>query len=344
MNRQTILLMFGGESSEHDVSTMSARNVYAAMDSEKYDVRLCYIDTAGKWWLLDEWPEDMGQHGGVQLCVVPGLKSLLTLPGYMPLHIDVVFPVLHGENGHEDGTVQGTASLAHIPVVGSGIEASALCWNKLVTKQLLVQSGIEVVPYEVHRVGEPNPEYEVLVSDLHSTDVFVKPVGAGSSVGVNKVHSAAELAPAIEEAHRHSEVVLIEKAIIGRELEVAVLGNPPEHQTSDVGEIIAGEEFYSYDDKYSPDSKARVLSNTDLPDDLRSEIRSVAHKAYAILGCKGLARVDFLVSEEGDVYVNELNTLPGFTNISQYPKLWAEQGVSYAELIDRLIELAVESD
>lgn len=335
--------MFGGESSEHDVSIMSARNVYAAMDGDKYDVRLCYIDKVGKWWLLEEWPEEIAQHGGVQLSVVPGLQSLLTLPGYMPLHIDVLFPVLHGENGHEDGTIQGMANLAHIPVIGSGIGASAVCWDKVITKQILAAHGIRVVPYKVHYLGESSPEYEVLVSELHSTDIFVKPTGTGSSVGVSKVHNAGELATALEEAHQHSDSVLIEQAIIGRELEVAVLGNPPNHQESNVGEIIAGEEFYSYDDKYSPGSKAQVLSNADIDDKLRSEIRAIAHDAYELLGCKGLARVDFLVSDGGDVYVNELNTLPGFTNISQYPKLWAEQGIRYTELINRLITLAIKA-
>lgn len=339
MSRQTVLLMFGGESSEHDVSIMSARNVYAAMDGEKYDVFLCYIDRAGKWWLLDNWQENLSVHGGVQLAPVPGSGSFITIPGDKILHVDVVFPVLHGENGHEDGAMQGIMNLTHVSVIGCELGASAVCWDKLYTKQLLAANGITITPYVAYHQGDQLPNYEELASRL-SPELFVKPTSAGSSVGVSKVHNATELEPALQEALKHSQTVLIEKAINGRELEVAVLGNPPDHKASDVGEIISGEEFYSYNDKYSSDSKAQVLTRTELPDDLRQSIRKIASDAYRKLGCKGLARVDFLVEDSGEVYLNELNTLPGFTNISQYPKLWGEQGIRYPELIDKLIELA----
>lgn len=338
MSQQTILLLFGGESSEHDVSVMSASNVYAAMDNEKYDVELCYIDQAGKWWLLENWPNNLSQHGGVQLAPVPGSGAFLTLPGNRPLHVDVLFPVLHGENGHEDGAIQGLANLAHIPVVGSGLGASAVCWDKLYTKQLLEQNNIPVVPYYVHRASDERPDYNELVAEL-GEQLFIKPTVAGSSIGVSKVHNESELVPAIELALKYAPTVLIEKAITGRELEVAILGNPPSHQESGVGEIIPGEEFYSYEDKYATDSKARVVTNADISDELREDIRQTAHRAYQSLDCRGLARVDFFADESG-IYINEFNTLPGFTNISQYPKLWQEQGVSYAALIDRLIELA----
>lgn len=340
MNRQTVLVLFGGESSEHDVSIMSARNVYAAMDSEKYEVLLGYIDRHGKWWLLDSWQDNFDEHGGVQMSFVPGSGSFVTIPGSRVVHVDVVFPVLHGENGHEDGAVQGMMNLMHVPVIGSGLGASAVCWDKLYTKQLLAANDIAVTPYIVHRRGD-QLDYEQVVAEL-GEGFFVKPTVAGSSIGVSKVHDETEFQSAIEVALEHSTVVLIEKAIVGRELEVAVLGNPPSHQTSDVGEIIPGEEFYSYEDKYSSDSKAQVLTYADLPDELREQIKKTAYDAYAKLGCEGLARVDFLVSDSGEVYVNELNTLPGFTNISQYPKLWSEQGIRYAKLIDRLIELALK--
>lgn len=341
MSRQTVLLLFGGESSEHDVSIMSARNVYAAMDNEKYDVQLCYIDRKGKWWLLEAWRENLHEHGGVQLAPVPGLRSFITVPGDKVLHIDVVFPVMHGENGHEDGAVQGMMNLAHIPVVGCGLGASAVCWDKLYTKQLLSANNILVTPYKVYRRGQPLPNYEQLTNEL-GQELFVKPTSAGSSVGVSKVHAASELEPAIMLALENADTVLIEKAITGRELEVGVLGNPPRHTTSGVGEIIPGEEFYSYDDKYSANSQAQVLTHADISDELRNSLQAIAHNAFAVLGCKGLARVDFLVSESGEIYLNELNTLPGFTNISQYPKLWGEEGVKYPQLIDRLIELAFE--
>lgn len=338
MSQQTILLLFGGESSEHDISVMSASNVYAAMDNEKYDVELCYIDQAGKWWLLENWPHNLEQHGGVQLAPVPGSGAFLTLPGNRPLHVDVLFPVLHGENGHEDGSIQGLANLTHIPVIGSSLGASAVCWDKLYTKQLLEQNDIPVVPYHAHRKTDELPSYNELAAKL-GTILFVKPTVAGSSIGVSKVHNEDELLPAIELALEHAPTVLIEKAITGRELEVAVLGNPPLHQESGVGEIIPGDEFYSYDDKYSTDSKAKVVTNADISDELSGEIRDTAHRAYKALNCRGLSRIDFFADDSG-IYINEFNTLPGFTNISQFPKLWQEQGVSYAALIDRLIELA----
>ncbi len=341
MNRQTVLLVFGGESSEHDVSIMSARNVYAALDDSKYEVLLTYIDRRGKWWLLETWQENLQEHGGVQLAFVPGTGSFITIPGSKVFHVDVAFPVMHGENGHEDGVIQGLLQMAHIPVVGSGVEASAVCWDKLLTKQLLQASGIQVTPFRLYRRGEALPKYEQLRTEL-SQEVFVKPVTAGSSVGVSKVHSTDELEPAITTALKNADTILIEKAIVGRELEVAVLGTPPHHRVSGVGEIIPGEEFYSYDDKYSEASQAQVLSNADVSDELCQTLQETAHKAFAILGCKGLARVDFLVSEESEVYVNELNTLPGFTNISQYPKLWQESGIGYSQLIDELITDALQ--
>lgn len=331
MNRTTVLLLFGGESSEHDVSIMSARNVYAGMNKDVYDVKLCYITRSGTDWLLVESCDDLR---GPELSPLFGQGYFRTQEE--EFKVDVIFPVLHGENGVEDGAMQGLASLLHVPIVGSGILASAVCWNKVTTKQLLAANGIQVTPYEVYRRGEPLPEYEKLASEL-SRELFVKPATGGSSVGVSKVHSGDELEPAIKVALKNSDTVLIEKAITGRELEVAVLGTPPNHQTSGVGEVIPGEEFYSYNDKYAESSQAEVLSDADVSDELRQKLQATAHDVFATLGCKGLARVDFLVSEEGEVHVNELNTLPGFTNISQYPKLWQESGISYLQLIDELI-------
>ena len=330
------MLVFGGESSEHDVSIMSARNVYAAMDDGKYDVYLCYIDRKGKWWLLEDWLESLDDHGGQKVSLLPGSSSIIVLPDNKKLHVDVAFPVMHGENGHEDGVIQGAMQLAHIPVVGSNIQASAVCWDKLLAKQLLVAGGIAVTPFAVYRQGQDVPSYDQLAKDLGRV-LFVKPVTAGSSIGVSKVEGPVEFEEAILTALDHSDTVLIETAIIGRELEVAVLGVVPNHRVSGIGEIIPGESFYTYDDKYAEDSTAQVLSNATVSEELRDTLQQTAHTAFALLGCKGLARVDFLVSEAGDVYVNELNTLPGFTNISQYPKLWQEAGISYSVLIDELI-------
>lgn len=342
MNRQTVLLVFGGESSEHDVSVMSARNVYTEMDNEKYEVLLVYIDREGRWWLFEDWQEDLDDHDGREVALLPGSGCLVVLSEAKKLHVDVAFPVMHGENGHEDGAIQGMLQLAHIPTVGSGIGASAVSWNKLYTKQILERNNIQTTPYWYYRGGRQLPDYDRIVGS--GGDLFVKPATAGSSVGVSKVHSREEFEPAVSLALQHSDTVLIEKAIKGREFEVAVLATSSKpYRVSDVGEIIPGEEFYSYDDKYSTSSSAQVITKADVSDGLREELQKTARLAFSMLGCKGLARIDFLVSDTEDVYVNEVNTMPGFTNISMYPKLLQEAGVSYPQLIDELIRDALPS-
>ena len=210
------------------------------------------------------------------------------------------------------------------------------------TKQILERNNIKTTPYIYHRRGHQLPDYDRFIGS--GGDIFVKPATAGSSVGVSKVRSKDEFEPAINLASKYSDRVLIEKAIKGREFEVAVLAVAEKPwRVSGVGEIIPGEEFYNYDDKYSSDSKARVITNADITDELREELRKTARSAFYVLGCKGLARIDFLVSESGEVYVNELNTMPGFTNISMYPKLLQEAGVGYEQLIDELIMDALQA-
>lgn len=335
MNRQTILVLFGGESSEHDVSIMSARNVYEVINKQKYEAILAYIDRKGEWWLIDGWKEDLKNHNGRKIALLPGSSSILVLPDNEVLKIDVAFPVMHGENGHEDGALQGAFNLAHISVVGCGIGASAVCWDKLYTKQILERNNIKTTPYVYYRGGQM-PDYDRIVGK--GGDLFVKPATAGSSVGVSKVRSKSEFEPAITLALKNSSKVLIEKAVKGREFEVAVLAIAQKpYQVSGVGEIIPGDEFYDYDDKYSASSKAQIIINADIPDELKEELQKTARLAFYTLGCKGLARVDFLVSESGEVYVNEINTMPGFTDISMYPKLMQEAGISYEQLIDELI-------
>ena len=339
MTRQTVLLAFGGESSEHEVSISSARNIYAAMDGEKYDTKLCYIDKHGKWWLLDQWTESLERHGGVQLVAVPGTRSFMTVPGNSVLHIDVIFPALHGKNG-EDGTIQGLAALLGIPIVGCDVTASAVCMDKAITKQILVANGIKTADFYLHRRGEKLPSYKEVAKDLGEI-FFVKPARAGSSVGVSKVHGETEYLSAVKSALEHDDRVLIEEFIDGRELELAVLGNPPKQQVSGVGEIIAGAEFYDYDDKYADTSAAQVLTNIELSDTALEKLQTTASQTYAALGCTGLSRVDFRM--KGNVpYVLEVNTMPGFTNISMYPKLWRAAGMHYPELVDKLIQLAVK--
>lgn len=334
MNRKRVLLLFGGESSEHDVSISSARNVYAAIDDEKYDVLLCYIDRQGKWWALETFGMQIDTHGVPQLIPALGSGGFVTMPGQTIINPDVILPILHGKNG-EDGSVQGLAQLLHIPIVGCDIAASAVGLDKLLTKQLLTSHEIPVVPYAVHRIYEAVPEFHKLSMTLGSP-LFVKPARGGSSVGVSKVYSEEELIAALETAHAHDDMVLIEQAITGRELEVAVLGSIPNHHVSTVGEVVTQAEFYSYDDKYT-DGTSSVAIPAQLESHVVSRIQALAGRVYEILGCQGLSRVDFFLSEDGGLYLNEINTMPGFTNISMYPKLWKHEGISYAEIIEKLI-------
>lgn len=340
MNRKTVLLIFGGESSEHDVSVSSARNVYAAIDDTQFTVLLGYIDRQGKWWLLDRFGMEISSHGAPQIAPVLGARSFVTFPGNRVFRPDVILPVLHGKNG-EDGSVQGLAQLLHIPIVGCDMTASAICMDKIAAKQIMEACDIKVAPYEVYQKGSEPPVYERLVEKF-GIPLFVKPSRAGSSVGVSKVTNVEEFTQALEIACKEDDRVLIEQAITGRELEVAVLGNPPNHQASGVGEIKISDGFYDYDMKYSGQSVAQVTMRADLTTEKVTEIREAAMKVYDVLGCRGLARVDFFMANDGTVYVNEVNTLPGFTNISMYPKLWRQEGVSYGQLIERLIALALE--
>lgn len=334
-----MLMLFGGESSEHDVSISSARNVYAAIDDDKYDVRLGYIDTHGKWWLLEAFEANVMTHDAPQLLPVLGGKSFVTLPGHQVIQPDVILPILHGRNG-EDGTVQGLAQLLHIPMVGCDVTSSGVAMNKLATKEILEANTIPTIPYESHRHYEDVPDFGRLTMRLGSP-IFVKPARAGSSVGVSKVRNESEFREALANAHQHDDIVLIERAVSGRELETAVLGTPPHHKVSGVGEVIPGDDFYSYDDKYAQNSTAKVIIDPELDDEIKEQIRSTAMKVFEVLDCRGLARVDYILDNMGKLYVLEVNTMPGFTNISMYPKLWRQQGINYPQLIEQLIEDAL---
>jgi len=335
MSKLHILLLFGGESAEHDVSINSARNIYDALDKQAYDVSLCYIDRKGQWWHASR--VEAQEQPNNELMAIFGKGEFATRYGER-LRPDMLFPVLHGPNG-EDGSVQGVAQLLHLPVVGCGIVGSAICMDKDVTKRLLMQEGISVVATAVHRVGDTEPDYDALAKQLGQT-LFVKPANLGSSIGVSKVANASELAQALGEAHSYDHKIIIERAIIGRELECAVLGND-DPKASILGEIKPGEVFYSYSDKYASDSTAETTTEPDLPEDVSVYIRDVAVRAYKVLECRGLARVDFFLADDGQVFVNEVNTLPGFTNISMYPKLWEASGLGYSQLLDKLVELAL---
>jgi D-alanine-D-alanine ligase len=337
MTKISVLLVYGGQSTEHDVSLASARNVFAALDNTKYDISTCLIDQEGRWWLLDT----VGDYhsGSPQLLPVLGQRKFVTLPDHRFVEPDVLLPILHGKNG-EDGTVQGLAELLGIPCAGPSLLGAALTMDKDITKRLLRQADVPVVDDIVWRTHEPRPSYENVVRTLGGT-VFVKPSKSGSSVGVSRATDQESLTAGLDEAMKHDDKVLIERAITGREIELAALGNN-DVRISTPGEIISGAEFYSFDDKYDPSSTASVKLPAELDPQLAEEIQRTAKRAYELTCGHGMARIDFFVTNDGSFYLNEINSIPGFTNISMYPKLWRHDGLPYPELIERLIDLALE--
>jgi len=317
MSKIHVLLVYGGQSSEHDISLMSARNVYAAIDDAKYQVTPCLIDKQGHWWLQ----EDISDHhtGHPQLLPVFGQKKFITLPDHKIIQPDVIYPVLHGKWG-EDGTIQGFAEMMNMPCVGPSVLGAALTMEKGMTKRLLEADGIPVTPSCTWKTHLPKPEFERIKHRLGTT-LFVKPSRSGSSVGVTKITSQNDWHQALDEAAKHDSIILIEKAINARELEVAVLGNE-NPMVAGPGEILPGEEFYSYDDKYAETATSSVAIPADVDEATAQSVRELALRAYVATGGRGMARIDFFLDRSsGELYLNEINSLPGFTNISMYPKL-----------------------
>ena len=335
MTKISVLLVFGGQSSEHEVSLASAHNVYAALDEEKYEVSLCYITRKGDWRLVDGVDER-----AVYQVLTPrlGEKQFDVADGSV-IEPDVMLPILHGVHG-EDGDVQGLARLMGLPCVGPSLIGAAITMDKDVTKRLLRDAGIPVVDWLTWQTSDPQPMYDNVVAKLGDT-LFVKPANAGSSVGVSRAQNNTEFVVALKKAAEQDSLILIERAVSGREIEIAVLGNG-HPKISRPGEILPGEEFYSYEDKYDVASTAKVQVPAELDGDIAERITQYALKAYRATRGYGMARVDFFVTSEGDVFLNEINSIPGFTNISMYPKMWRAEGITYPALLDRLVALALE--
>ena len=335
MNNKKIMLLFGGESSEHEVSLVSARNIYRAIDKQKYQIYLIFIDKSGVWWSLSEF--DDYQNPIHEINLHPGTSDFSVNDGSV-ITPDVLFPVLHGKNG-EDGSVQGLAQLLHLPIVGCDMTGSVIAMDKISTKEILAYRGFRVLPFLSHEKDGYLPSYSEATTQLGSA-LFIKPSRAGSSMGVTMVQNESDYKMAVGEALKHDDSILIEQAASKpRELEVAVLGLPPHHQASVVGEVRPEGDFYSYDSKYSDESSSEVIIPANVEVSASEDIRQQALDIYRTLRCRGMARVDFLLDDSG-LYINEVNTIPGFTNISMYPKLWEASGLSYSNLIDKLIELA----
>jgi D-alanine-D-alanine ligase len=349
--KTTVAILFGGKSAEHEVSLQSAKNVIAAIDKEKYDVVLVGVDKKGRWYLNEESnfllqadsPKRIKlQETGDSLALVPGDQSgqLISLSGNQPVGpIDVVFPVLHGPFG-EDGTVQGLLKLVNVPFVGAGVLGSAVGMDKDVMKRLLREARIPIADFVVfNRSRADEIDFEIVKRRL-PLPFFVKPANLGSSVGISKVKSDKEFHEAVRLAFEYDNKILVEEYIEGREIECAVLGN--DNPIASVpGEIIPQREFYSYEAKYIDEAGAVLEIPAKLSNDITKKVQDYAIRTFKTLCCEGMARVDLFV-KDNDVIVNEINTIPGFTNISMYPKLWKASGIGYSELIDRLIQLAIE--
>jgi D-alanine-D-alanine ligase len=357
--KQRIGLVFGGRSGEHEVSLASAASVMANLDSDKYEVVPIGITKEGAWLLGTEparlmaAEQSVSQGAGtekttaVTLTSDPRLRRLIPMQGGEQLKdngaLDIIFPVLHGTYG-EDGTLQGLLEMANVPYVGCGVLGAALGMDKEKMKMVFQAIDLPGVDYLVYRRNEweRSPETIMDVIEQHlGYPCFVKPVNLGSSVGISKAHDRGELEHAIHIAAEYDRKIIIERGINCRELECAVLGND-EPIASVVGEVIASNEFYDYNAKYI-DNKSQIIIPADIPQAAAEEVRRQAVVAFLALDLSGLARVDFFLEKEtGRVYINEVNTLPGFTQISMYPKLWEASGLPYSQLLDRLIELAIE--
>jgi D-alanine-D-alanine ligase len=355
VRKTRVAVVFGGRSPEHAISCVSAGSVLSALDPDEFEVVPIGITRAGRWVLTSADPEQLAIQGRQLPEITAGSGSAVMLPadptdrGLVVLDaaegmgalgdVDVVFPVLHGAFG-EDGTIQGLFEMAGIPYVGAGVFASAAAMDKEFAKKLTAAEGIPSGPYAVLRAGEALPPAE---QERLGLPVFVKPARAGSSYGISKVNDWADLDAAVAAAREIDSKVLVEAAVVGREIECGVLegeyGGPPESSRLAEVRVVSGHDFYDFEAKYLDDSCEFDIP-PDLPERIQAQVQDYARRVFTALDCSGLARVDFFVTPELDVYFNEINTMPGFTPSSMFPRMWAETGLPYPKLVARLIRTA----
>lgn len=347
MGKIKLGVIFGGTSTEHEVSIVSGTSVIKNLNKEKYEIYPIYINKNGEWFKYTYQNQEF--RVGDEII---GKEKIDNICEYLK-KLDIVFPVLHGLGG-EDGTIQGLLELLKIPYVGTRVLGSSICMDKAYTKLIFEKAEIPQAEYVYIRKNvddyifiekdfteEKCDIYELIqkITEKIEFPMFIKPSNSGSSVGINRANNALELAKAIEYASNYDNKILIEEKINGREIECAVLGNE-EVEASCLGEILAAEEFYTFSAKYQ-NQESKTVMPADLPENLSNEVRNLAKKAYKAADCKGLSRVDFFVDDKNNkIYINEINTMPGFTQISMYPKLWEKSGMKYTELLDKLISLA----
>lgn len=347
MEKIKLGVIFGGTSTEHEVSIVSGTSVIKNLNKEKYEIYPIYINKNGEWFKYTYQNQEF--RVGDEII---GKEKIENICEYLK-KLDILFPVLHGLGG-EDGTIQGLLELLKIPYVGTRVLGSSICMDKAYTKLIFEKAEIPQAEYVYIRKNvddyifiekdfteEKCDIYELIqkITEKIEFPMFIKPSNSGSSVGINRANNALELAKSIEYASNYDNKILIEEKINGREIECAVLGNE-EVEASCLGEILAAEEFYTFSAKYQ-NQESKTVMPADLPESLSNEVRNLAKKAYKAADCKGLSRVDFFVDDKNNkIYINEINTMPGFTQISMYPKLWEKSGMKYTELLDKLISLA----
>jgi D-alanine-D-alanine ligase len=355
-DKKNVLILMGGRSAEHEVSLQSARNVIQALDREQFEPVIVGISHSGSWYHYEgedflinpDDPEKVALNSakgeeaalvcleGKGACIIGVAGSNLLKP------VDVAFPVIHGTYG-EDGTIQGLFKIVNLPFVGAGVLGSSVGMDKAVMKQLLSEAGVPNAPgFELHVSERGSVGFDEVVQK-YGSKVFVKPANLGSSVGISSASSEQEYKEALDLAFTFDFRVVVESAIVGREIECAVLGNE-DPKPSELGEIIPEGKhgFYSYDAKYVDPDGAKLIAPAELSEEQRSELQALAVRGYKALRCEGMGRVDMFLTPEGKVYINEINTIPGFTKISMYPRLWGLTGVTYTALITRLLELAFQ--
>jgi D-alanine-D-alanine ligase len=341
MTKQKIAILYGGRSVEHGVSINSAKNIYEYIDKTLFEPFLIGISPSGVWYLTETVTKEMDKGAELSVRLNPETPYFIDLLGNT-ISVDIVFPVLHGTDG-EDGSIQGLLKALDLPMVGTGVLGSSMSMSKLITKRLLKESGLPVADFVYAYYPEKDQlQFEEIHQKL-GLPFMVKSASLGSSVGVSKVKSKEDFAKAVEEGFRYDDCILIEKYIKGREVECAILGNSPA-KASLPGEIIISKEyeFYTFDAKYVDGNAVTINVPANLDAASQEKIRSLSLKAYQSLSCEDFARVDLFLTESGEVYVNEINTIPGFTNSSMFPVMWKERGISFSELITQLVQLAME--
>ena len=348
MSKTKVGIIFGGASSEHEISLMSASSVLRNIPRDKYDVLMIGITRDGEWFEykgdIDNIQNNTWNKGDIKRAFISPDTSIHGLTvleegRYNNIRLDVVFPVLHGKNG-EDGTIQGLFEMAGIPCVGCNYISSANCMDKVFAHMILDANKIKTAKYVV---GKKSENFDIIIGKVEAEigyPCFVKPANAGSSVGVGKAEDIEQLKIRLINGFEHDKKVVIEKAIVGQEIEFAVMGNE-NPVSSEAGEIAPTSEFYDYEAKYV-NGTTELYIPARIPEDIAEEMKKTAIKAYKAMECSGFTRVDFFLTKDNEVILNELNTIPGFTNISMYPKLWDYSGVEYGQLIDKLIQFSLE--